>query len=341
VSVVQYTITPEQFAAWGPGYSGRIHGTGDVAARGFEDAAGESRNRPFGLGSDFGFGGSVGLLAAPAALALLALAHRHRWFTAATLFAAAGTVLAIVVSQARFAVVGSVLAVIAYAALATTARRLVPTLAALGIVVLIGVAVVSQLGRGATQGSFDRYSDITPTRVVDTTVSYRRASLEDLPRYMQRYPLGAGMGKVGPASEFASGGPSSTLNAEGEANYLVLELGLPGLLVLFGFNVRLLLLSAAGIRRLRDPELRLLLSALAAPLLALFAAWVVGVTSATTPTGPYFWFVAGALAYWLAGRSQAASARSAPTAEQGPVGAARPPPRRQHAPPGHDGAPAR
>jgi hypothetical protein len=323
VSVVQYQLTPEQFAAWGPGYSERIAGTGDVAARGFEDAAGEARTRPFGLGSDFGFGGSVGLLAAPAALALLALARRQRWLTAITVLAAAGTVLAIVMSQARVAVIGSVVAVVAYAALATAARRLVPTLAALGIAVLIGVAVISNLGSGATQGSFDRYSDITPTRVVGTTVSYRRDSLEALPRYVQEYPFGAGLGKVGPASEYASGGPSVTLNAEGEANYLVLELGVAGLLVLLGFNVRLLLLSGSGIRRVQDPELRLLLSALAAPLLALFAAWLVGVTSATTPTSPYFWFVAGVLAYWLAGRSEPASATAAPAVERQP---ARPPP---------------
>jgi hypothetical protein len=64
VSVVQYSMSPSQLAAWGPGYRDRINGTGDVSARGFETTQGQRRNRPFGLGSDFGFGGAVGVLAA-------------------------------------------------------------------------------------------------------------------------------------------------------------------------------------------------------------------------------------------------------------------------------------
>ena len=78
----------------------------------------------------------------------------------------------------------------------------------------------------------------------------------------------------------------------------MLELGIPGLLVLIGFQIRLMVLSI-GIRRFKDVELRLLLAALAAPIFAVFAMGWVGITTATTPGSPYLWFVAGILSYWL------------------------------------------
>ena len=73
---VQLQLTPEEFANWGPGYNERIYGLGDVSGRAFVDDNGTLRTRPFGLGSDQGFGGAVGLLAIPAAIALIAMARR-------------------------------------------------------------------------------------------------------------------------------------------------------------------------------------------------------------------------------------------------------------------------
>src|SRR5262249_45195967 len=111
------------------------------------------------------------------------------------------------------------------------------------------------------------------------------------------------IGRVGPASNSAGGSGGGGLNAESEPNYAVLELGIPGLLVLIGFQIRLMVMSI-GVRRVKDIELRLLLAALAAPLFALFAMGWVGITTATTPGSPYLWFVGGTLAYWLIGRRQ-------------------------------------
>jgi hypothetical protein len=82
-------------------------------------------------------------------------------------------------------------------------------------------------------------------------------------------------------------------------NFLVIELGIAGLLVLLLLNLRLLGLVLTRLRRVPDPELRLLLAALAAPLFGLLASWIVGVATATSPGSPYFWFVAGTLVYWL------------------------------------------
>jgi hypothetical protein len=315
VNVIQYSLSPAALATWGPGYAARINGTGDVSGRNFVDQQAHSRNRPFGRGSDFGFGGAVGVLAAPAALALLALVRRHRRATLAAALAASGVVLAVVLSEARVALIGSVVALVAYLALTITPRRVLPTFAGLAVFGLVAYFVVSGLGTGSTAGSFDRYRNIAPGQVLNTTIQYRGATLAELPNYFKQYPLGAGLGKVGPAASFASGG-AAALNAESETNYLALEVGIAGLVVFVLWNLRLLWLSSTRIRRIHDSELRLLLSAIAAPLFAILVSGAAGVTSATSPMSPYLWFAGGILSYWLIARPRE-SAASAPLTTSG------------------------
>jgi len=75
----------------------------------------------------------------------------------------------------------------------------------------------------------------------------------------------------------------------------------PGLIAMLGFNLLLLYLSVTRIRRISDREMRVLLTAIAAPLFAFLATWVVGVSTATVPAAPFMWLSAGALSYWLLG----------------------------------------
>ena len=76
------------------------------------------------------------------------------------------------------------------------------------------------------------------------------------------------------------------------------ELGIPGLLVYLGFNLRLLYLGATRIRRL-DPEARSFVAALLAGIVGLLVIGVSTATTATSPMAAYLWFAGGALAYWL------------------------------------------
>ncbi|MGH2899050.1 MAG: hypothetical protein ACRDMZ_10290, partial [Solirubrobacteraceae bacterium] len=48
-----------------------------------------------------------------------------------------------------------------------------------------------------------------------------------------------------------------------------------------------------------DPQLRVQLAALAAPLFALLVAGFAGPFSVSVPAAPYLWFVLGLLSYWL------------------------------------------
>src|SRR5918999_1539548 len=81
VGLVQFHLSPDELANWGPGYAERLQGTGPVSSRLYIDEMGNERVRPFGLGSDMGFAGTLGVVAAPLVLALLATGRlTKRWW---------------------------------------------------------------------------------------------------------------------------------------------------------------------------------------------------------------------------------------------------------------------
>jgi hypothetical protein len=299
VGLVQFNQTPEQLARWGPGYETRISGTGAVSGRGFVDTHGETHNRPFGLGSDMGFGGSLGALALPAALALLALTRRWA-FRLLALALSLGAILAVATSEARVAVLGSVCAVVAFVLLAISSRNVMRPVVALAVGAALCYTVISTLASSAEPGAFDRYTSIAPNRAANTAYEYRKGTLARVPRYVLEVPLGAGLGSSGPGAT-ATGGATAgaSLDAESEPTFLLIETGVPGLLVMLGLMLRLLALALRRIRPLPDGELRLLLAGVAAPLFAIVAMGAAGITTAATPISPYVWFAAGVFAWWL------------------------------------------
>jgi hypothetical protein len=300
VGAVQLNLTPAQLASWGPGYQTRVYGTGtgvsQVSGRTYTTSAGTARTRPFGLGDDSGIGEEWGMLALGGALALLALGLRRSAGRVALLLCV-GPPLAIITGEGRSLLVGSAIALVAYVLFATTAKRLIPTMAA----VLLGlgaiIAVFAFVGSVSGSGVFDRYLTITPSSVVASTAAERGNSLADIPRFITRYPLGNGLGSVGPASNFAGGGNSGS-NGETEPTFLLSELGIPGLIVVYGFTLHLLFLGTRRIRLL-DTETRSYVAALLAGIAALLIVGVSAATTATSPGSPYLWFVGGALSYWL------------------------------------------
>jgi hypothetical protein len=171
---------------------------------------------------------------------------------------------------------------------------------AVSLAAIVGYASLSILTSNADEGAFDRYSDIAPGQAVGTAYEYRRDTIALVPEYIRDYPLGAGIGSKGPAgSRVGRSTVGGSLNAESELTFLIIEVGLPGLLVMLGLHMTLVGRAMRRIRRLANAESRLLLAGVAAPLVALLATWIVGVSTATTPSSPYFWFSAGILSYWL------------------------------------------
>lgn len=293
--MVQLNLTPHQFASWGPGYANRINGVG-ITGRVYYTAAGVARTRPFGLGDDAGVGAAWGMLALGGALALVSLGTRLR-VGRISLLLCAGPPLAIISGEERSLLVASVAVLVAFVAFATTAKRLMRTMTAviLGLVAIIGV--VAYIGSVSGAGVFERYLTISPGRLVSALNENRGQSLAAIPKLASQDPLGNGLGSSGPASGFAGGGNAGS-NSETEPGFLISELGIPGLLVVYGFMAHLLFLGVTRISRL-ESETRIVLAALLAGLVGLLILGISSSTTATPPGSAFLWLTGGALSYWL------------------------------------------
>ena len=163
VSSIQSHLTPEEFAAWGPGYAERVLGEGAFqdAGRVYWDATGP-HPRPFGLGSDTGFGGLLGVIAIPAGLALIATGRR-RLIQVAAAALLVGAAVAIVASQQRTSVIAAMFAALGFAVYATVSGRALRTIGVIAVLALIGYGVVVQISAHSSYNPYERYSTIAPS----------------------------------------------------------------------------------------------------------------------------------------------------------------------------------
>jgi hypothetical protein len=295
VSSVQFNLSPAELATWGPGYADRIEGIG-VSGRIFVDQTGTERTRPFGLQADSGGGGVMGLLAAPGAVALLMLTGGLRRLALVPL--AAGVALAIITSQSRGPLLAALVALAVFAILIVASGRAATYIGGLTAAAVVAYLAVGWVSTSAESGTFDRYRTVAPSRVVDTAYEYRASTLSLIPTYLTEFPLGAGLGSVGPATSFGQA-RRLDLNGESQWTFLIVELGVAGLAAMFLFACSILGRAFSRLRSLTLGPERLLLGALAAPLFAMFVLWSFATVTAGTPGGPYFWGVSGGLAYWL------------------------------------------
>ena len=214
--------------------------------------------------------------------------------------AAGGIGLAIATSGTRAALVTVVVSMLAFGVIAAASRDSARVVAGLAIVALLIYAAFSYLG--PSNSTARRAQSISPGKIVSTFSSERGSSVSKFGDYASSYPLGLGVGSVGPAAVALGNHPGDqTLNTETEWNFLVIEVGIAGLALYVLLNLRLMGLALTRIRRIADPAMRLRLAALASPLFGLAVAGFAGVTTASVPPAPYFWFVAGVLSYWLLG----------------------------------------
>ena len=307
-NIVQSRMSPQQLAAWGPGYAERVLGTNQFALGGrtFYDATGQQHTRPFGLMSDAGTGGLVDAFALGCVLALVTLGRRWRYLA---LGAVAGVtaVAGVFVSQGRSAVVCSIVVVLAYAGMASTSRRALATVGA--VAALAGVAYF--VTTDVFAGTASRYGGLGASQILQTTAQARGTAFGSIPSNLVHYPLGSGLGTGGPAAG-QSGAPAAALNAntENEISYATLETGIPGMLVLIGFTGVLFVVALRRCRAEPDAETRILLAAVLAPVAGMLALYAVSPISATTPSGAYLWAAGGIVSYWLVTRH--AAVRSAP-----------------------------
>ncbi len=303
-SYVQSTLTPQQFAAWGPGYSDQILGKGQYkrSGRTTADEHGNPVVRPFGLGTDAGAGAVAAVAGLPALLALLLIGTtRARIFL---IFLAPGILLGVATSGGRAALIGVVISLGAFLAFAAVSRKALTGIIVGSVTALAFSATYTELQQGL--GTSYRNQSIAPSRVISSYKKLRLESLSLAPGYAVEAPLGLGVGTVGSAafnsvleSEKAGEGSRSDevpLDSETQWNYLLIETGVIGLAIYLVLIGRLLARAATGLRRVSDIEIRVSLAALAAPLTALF---VLGFSSTTSLL--LVWPIAGIFSYWMFG----------------------------------------
>jgi hypothetical protein len=116
------------------------------------------------------------------------------------------------------------------------------------------------------------------------------------------------------------------VSSETQYNFIVNELGAPGLIVWVALSAYMIAFIARGMRRVRDGTLAIMLAATFAPFISIFIEGFSGPTSASAAAGPYFWFVIGVAAYWFAGPGRARLLTPASAAESTPRAFATPGP---------------
>ena len=318
VDVVQYNESPAQLATWGPGYSKRVLGTQNFsfAGRAFYNAQGQEQTRPFGLGSDSGDGG---LMAAMAIGGIIALAstRRGRRYLPFLLLAGVCAVAGIVTAQGRAVIVCAFAVVLGYALLVVTSRS--GFRAILGLCVALAVAFAAYQIVAPSASSL-RTSQLTLGNLLSAAAHNRGSTYGEIPKDILHHPFGDGLGVAGPAVGTKGAPPQvGTLSAETEANFDLLETGVPGLIVLFGFPLRLLVLALRRCRLVADQEARLLLAASIAPLVGMLAIYTVSAVTPTTPYGPYLWAEGGIMAYWLIVRPSLGGRGTASSVDAGDI----------------------
>jgi hypothetical protein len=307
VSAYQTELTPEQLASWGPGYHNLIYPPGNGTGRVYF-SEGEARVRPPGLGSEAGSSGAIGHVALPMCLALVAITRRRkRWIAA--LFAL-GAVAAVIVGLGRLQLIGAALGVLAFAGLATlTGRHFSRAMGTLLAIVVLAIPVGAVVVSSLRSGTFKRFETIGTS---SETTLHKEAAWSKIPKYVEASPFGFGLGNSGSVNGF--GGSANTnlleghgLSSETEYNVLVKELGAPGLILwpLLSFFVSFLIVTR--MRRVRDSELAICLAGTLAAFIPLPIEATSGFISGGAPSGAYYWFAIGVVAYWLVGPGLAAS----------------------------------
>jgi len=314
VASYQTSLAPSQLASWGPGYRALYQplsvGKSASGARVYS-AEGESHARPVGLGSDSGFSGGIGELALPFSLALFAIWRgRRRWLAAALALSA---LVGVAAGLGRLQVITAVLGVIAFVALATLggqSRRALVAALTVGLVAIpLGAAYVSLL----KPGTFRRYESLESSSASELA-THKEGAYRLIPHELEAAPFGVGLGTVGAVAGF--GGRAEQLleghgvSAETQYNLLADEVGAPGLVAWSLLSIYVIAVIVLGMRRIRDPELVLLLAAASAPFCILPITGTSGPFSVSPAAGSYYWFAIGIAAYWFAGGRRRANVPS-------------------------------
>lgn len=297
VTLVQSGLTPQQLGSWGPGYS-ELVGSDDelnpvAAARVYVDDSGEERVRPPGLGADGGTSGILGMIAVPLALAVF-LGTTTRWRRQLALGALPLLVAGVLASQVRIGVVATVAATLVFFALIPRRPSVGVSPRALGVVAAALAAVVLVSLQGI---DLQRLDSISPDQLVSSATSERGTSFGLAGEYLVKYPFGAGLGTAGPGSVTRASRNAGELSGENSFAYLIVEVGVPGLVLIMYLLGVTFVRGRRAIRAAGARDLQVMLAGYVAFLGGCGILWFGGGVTAGPPLATLIWTVAGVISY--------------------------------------------
>jgi hypothetical protein len=293
----------------------------DLSPRFWQNIAHFHEWRPFGTAATPGGSAAFAFLGAPFALAILTSPGYRRWhkvLAAVALALAGGT---FVVSGGRQLFLGCVLALLAMTWLAVSRGRLGSTVA-LAVAAALGVgsyfAVERVLRPLATEAvrSDPRVPEIWRDNSVtnrlltladpQSVVAARQNPLKAIAWRLERYPLGAGLGRTGSAA----GALQGALTADPQSARLqqdvgwsdnffanmIVETGVPGVVLLSAILVAMLVTATRTAARSPDASLAAVAAAVAGVLLAVLAMSWGSQPLLANPITAWFWLTSGVVA---------------------------------------------
>lgn len=295
VSLYQSGLTPDQLASWGPGYE-TLLGAGPEGSRGeariYVDSSGVDQIRPPGLGADIGSPGILAVMGLPIALSLVLYARQRllRW---TGLLGIPLMIVGLVTCQVRVAVIAAVVACCAYVVLPRPQGGTSSRLRAFWVAATLALAVVFIGQQGV---DLDRLDSITPDQVFASASSERGGSFSLAVDYVTRYPFGAGLGTAGPGSVTGASRNAGRLSGENSFAYLIVEIGVAGMLLVLGLLVSTVVLGLRTLKRRRGEPAAAMLAGYLAFLIACSVLWLAGGVTAGPPLAPLIWTIVGVVA---------------------------------------------
>jgi len=285
LTLVFVALGQHRVAALGPSFAQAALNPGTV----YTDAATQlSGWLPLSIVSD-----PTGYMTALVLLAAL-LTSGGAWSRRASLIATVPVVLllatSLIASGIRVTIAGAAVGILVVV-LAGRRRAIIP--------VLIGVAfagvvlnVVTSLTHGA--GILRFTSLLNPAQALQS--SGRTGLLQQIIPLAIDYPLGQGMGRVGPGSGAVIGASGADISRLGYDNMLLAimsELGVLGGVLLVVIAVMFIAYEWRTYRGLIDPALKSIALACLAATVALTATWIAGPTLMQAPGSIYYWALPG------------------------------------------------
>lgn len=276
-----------------------------IDANTWQDATGKDFFRPFSTTANPGGASTWMQCFIPIILAAVMfkrISHRLRIFLFCVLAIFVSTLFVSLIRQMTMVTVASVTMILIFQFFSGRLNRSISGMLIIGLIGLIGWQVASGIGGGAMQENVKVLTNPFEEFMRNRGHSYSHIGL--IPRF---YPLGAGLGRTGPASvKFANeieeywqkySSPTTPRMMPGENYFLLMfsETGIPGTVMICLIALAFLWKGWQSYRSIEDDDLKWAAAASLGVLTSIVFVFFGGPALVQAPLNLFFWFLGGVL----------------------------------------------